>query len=210
VTAGTTASRTVWFPPGRWTDWFTGQTVLGAAGSGSEVSVTDGFSQMPLYIKAGGIVPLAPPMLWQNQHPLDPLNLRVATGAAGSTSLYEDAGSGLGYEHGQSTQTPIAFTPVGSGGGMLTVSPAVGAFPGQLKSRGYVVNFMDVAAAPARVRVDGRLVQPARVPIKLDLSGTQGVLGSRNRWSYDATARTLSVEVVPQSTASTLKVTYTS
>jgi hypothetical protein len=208
VTAGTTASRTVWFPPGRWTDWFTGQTVVGAAGSGSEMSVTDGFSQMPLYIKAGGIVPLAPPMLWQNQHPLNPLNLRVATGAAGSTSLYEDAGSGLGYEHGQSTQTPIAFTPVGAGGGALTVSPAVGAFPGQLKARGYVVNFMDVAAAPARVRVDGVLVRPARVPIKLDLSGTQGVLGSRDRWSYDAGARTLSVEVVPQSTASTVKVTY--
>jgi hypothetical protein len=34
------------------------------------------------------------------------------------------------------------------------------------------------------------------------------VLGSRDRWSYDAAARTLSVEVVPQSTASTVTVTY--
>jgi hypothetical protein len=54
TTPGTTASTSVWFPPGTtWTDWFTGQTHAG----GSTATVTTGLDTMPVFVRAGATVP---------------------------------------------------------------------------------------------------------------------------------------------------------
>jgi hypothetical protein len=204
TSGGTTASRSVWFPPGEWDNFFTGQQITG----GRSQTATDGFSQAPVYIKAGGIVPMAPPMSYSSQRPLTPLTLRVGGGGSGSTTLYEDAGSGLGYQHGQYAKTHINYATDAFGDGELRVFPTQGSFPGQSRRRAYIVQIVGVAE-PQGVDVNGH--PEAGGPTgPLNLASTLGSTPGYDTWSYDATTQTLTVSVVSQSIAAPLSVTFQS
>jgi hypothetical protein len=201
---GTTASRSVWFPPGSWDNFFTGQSVQG----GSSQTVTDGFSTAPVYIKAGGIVPMAPPMQYSAQRPLAPLTLRIGGGGSGTTTLYEDAGSGLGYEHGQYTETPISYLTDSAGDGTLHVGRTVGKFPGQIHQRAYIAQIVGVGS-PLAVEINGR--PEAGGPVgPLNLATTFGSTPGYDTWTYDQTTQTLTIYVVKQSTHTPLLVTFQS
>lgn len=181
TTPGAVAKTTVWFPPGRWTDWFTGATFAGPSAQTLEVPV----DRMPVFVKAGGIVGLQPPGGHAQTAGSAPLTLRVFAGANGSFTMYDDAGTGLGYTRGAYTGTPVSYR---SGGGSSTVviGPVRGSYPGAPAVRDYTVSLTDVTG-PHQVLVNGR-------PLA---AGT---------WSYDAAARTLKVPVgsVPASQATTV------
>src|SRR5260370_2147495 len=66
---------------------------------------------MPVFVKAGGIVPEQPGTLNVAAAAGKPLTVRVFSGASGQFSLYSDAGTGLGYQHGQATLTQITNEP---------------------------------------------------------------------------------------------------
>ena len=106
TTPGNVATETVWLPPGRWVDWFTGATFDGP----SKQTLTVPLDRMPVFVKAGGIVPEQPGTL-NVAAAGKPLTVRVFSGARGQFSLYSDAGSGLGYQHGQDTLTQITNEP---------------------------------------------------------------------------------------------------
>ena len=74
TTAGAT-SRSVYFPAGTWYDFWTGATTTG----GSRVTVTAPLSQIPLYVKAGSIVPMGPNIQYATQS-IDPLEIRIYKG----------------------------------------------------------------------------------------------------------------------------------
>lgn len=168
---GQVAKTTVWFPPGQWTDWFTGATIQGP--STQTLEVPD--SRMPVFVKAGGIVPLQPATGHAENAGTAPLTLRVFDGGDGSYSMYDDAGTGLGYQHGQSTQTPITSTVNGPRTTTVKIGAAHGSYPGAPNSRSYTIDLVDVSA-PRTVLVDGR-----------PLPSTD--------WDYDAAAHTLTVSV---------------
>jgi len=111
---GNVVNQQVWFPPGRWVDWFTGATFEGP----SEQTVQVPLDRMPVFVRAGGVIPEQPAMEHVGAEPLDPLTLRVFPGADGQFTLYQDAGTGLGYEHGEYSLTTIQTTtgPVPPGG----------------------------------------------------------------------------------------------
>jgi alpha-glucosidase (family GH31 glycosyl hydrolase) len=204
TSAGTTGSRSVWFPPGVWDDFFTGQQITGP----SSQTVTDGFSQAPVYIKGGGIVPMAPPMSYSSQHSLTPLTLRVGAAGSGSTTLYEDAGTGLGYQHGQYAKTHIRYVTDGFGDGQLKVFPTQGSFPGQIGRRAYIVQIVGVGE-PLDVEMNGR--PEAGGPTgPLNLATTFASTAGYDTWSYDVTTRTLTVSVVRQSIRTPLSVSFQS
>ena len=70
---------------------------------------------MPLFVRAGSIVPMAPDMDYSDQRPVDPLIVDVYAGKPASFRLYEDDGTSLDYRNGAYAWTPIAFT-AGAGG----------------------------------------------------------------------------------------------
>ncbi len=94
VTEGAT-SRTVWFPPGTWLDWWTGDAIAG----GAQASVDADLATLPLYLQAGAIIPmldpsietLAPSTDGTRSFANDPgvLTVRVAPGSASSFTLYD-------------------------------------------------------------------------------------------------------------------------
>lgn len=97
----------MWFPPGTWTDYFTGRSYTGP---GTQTVTTD-LSTMPVFVRGGGIVPTRTDYVDNaTKSPLSQVTLDVAAGGSGGTSLYEDAGEGNGYQSGQSTTTAINYT----------------------------------------------------------------------------------------------------
>lgn len=69
--------------------------------------------QVPVYLRAGAIVPMQPPMQYTGQKPVDPLILNVwplADGQFSSYALYEDGSDSEAYKRGVFALTPISAT----------------------------------------------------------------------------------------------------
>jgi hypothetical protein len=98
--------RTVWIPPGQWTDLWTGKTLLGP----NSIRVFCSLSQAPLYVKAGTVIPLAPDMQYTGQKPWSPLTLEVfPSREAAKTEIYEDDGQTNEYKKGAFRTTEATF-----------------------------------------------------------------------------------------------------
>jgi hypothetical protein len=204
TTAGTTASRSVWIPPGQWTDFFTGATVIGPA---TITTPAEGFDRAPVYVKAGGIVTLAPPMLHVGAQAEDPLTIRIGSGAAGTSSLYEDAGDGDAYLAGQRSSTPLTYSEPSAAGGVLVVGARQGSFPGAAASRAYAVQFL-ASARPRVVTVQGVAVPETADTAGLDMTSTASTRQGSDSWSYDPATRTITVLVASRSTSAPVTVAH--
>jgi alpha-glucosidase (family GH31 glycosyl hydrolase) len=182
TTPGQVATTKVWFPPGRWTDWFTGATFQGPATETLDVPT----SRMPVFVKAGGIVPLQSATGHAQTAGSAALTLRVFAGGSGTYSMYDDAGQGLGYQQGQHTETPISYTDHGAAGSTVVIGAARGTYQGAPTHRGYTLDLVDTSK-PRGVLVDGHAV-PA--------SG----------WTYDSATHTLAVSLgsLPTSQSTTI------
>jgi Glycosyl hydrolases family 31/Domain of unknown function (DUF5110)/NPCBM-associated, NEW3 domain of alpha-galactosidase/Carbohydrate binding module (family 35)/IPT/TIG domain len=176
TTPGAVASRTVWFPPGRWVDYFTGATYTGPGRATLRVPL----DRMPVFVRAGGIVPEQPGRQRVDADPSAPLQLQVYAGASGRFTLYEDAGEGTGYAHGRFARTPLTYHEQRGRGASssVTVGSVRGHFAGQARKRSYTVDVVDLSA-PRNVRVDGRVL-----PRRARASSAPG-------WWYDARTATL-------------------
>ncbi len=173
TTPGTVTKQTVWLPPGRWTDWFTGATFTGP----STQTVTVPLDRMPVFVKAGAIIPEQAPMSHVGADPNAPTTLRVYPGTAGHFSLYQDAGSGNGYEHGQDARTSLATWSGGRRADTTNVDigGARGHYPGQPSSRSFSVQIQRISR-PGEVLVNRRRLAPGG-------------------WSYDRATHVLTVGI---------------
>jgi Glycosyl hydrolases family 31/Domain of unknown function (DUF5110)/NPCBM-associated, NEW3 domain of alpha-galactosidase/Carbohydrate binding module (family 6)/IPT/TIG domain len=189
TTPGQIVQQRVWFPPGRWTDYFTGATFTGPL----SVTINEPLDRMPVFIRAGGIVPEQPAMGHVGATPVDPLQLDVFAGGSGAFTLYEDAGEGFGYKKGQSTHTPFRYDE-GDSSSSVTIGSRTGSYPGALDSRAYQLRLADITE-PHRMSLDGNPLQ--RVP---EGSTSPG-------WWYDAGNVTLHVNTPRLSTARSATVT---
>lgn len=127
VTKPGAASRTVYLPAGtRWTDFWTGQTLKGGQTTNSPTPI----QTMPLFVRAGSILPMGPEMQYTGEKPSDPIELRIYPGADGTLTLYEDEGNNNGYKKGRSATIPLAWNDKAR---TLTIGARQGSFPGMLK-----------------------------------------------------------------------------
>ena len=89
--------RTTYLPHGLWWDYWTNDRVEGGK---DEVRQVD-LEVLPLYVKAGTILPLGPVKQYAQEASNEPLTLRIYPGADGAMALYEDDGISFGYLKGQ-------------------------------------------------------------------------------------------------------------
>lgn len=130
VTDGT--SREVYFPQGAWTDFWTGAAVRG----GQTMTVDAAYDVMPLYVRAGSIIPVGPEVQYSDEKPWDDLQIRVYPGADGEFVLYEDEGDGFNYAKGMCSTIRMSWNDSER---TLTISKREGSFPGMLKDRTFRV-----------------------------------------------------------------------
>jgi hypothetical protein len=140
---------TFWVPPGRWTDFFTGKTYVGPAVRTIAVPL----SRSLVLRRAGSILPLQTSPGRGLSLPPTSLTLDLAPGRQGSFTLYDDAGDGLGYLHGQSATTRITQTWHGK---TLTVRIGAvrGSYPGMPAKRSWTIKAQ--VPKPHGVTVDGK------------------------------------------------------
>lgn len=97
-------NRSVYFPPGRWFDWDTGVEYPG----GRPWVVAAPQNRIPVAVRAGAIIPLAPDMKNSAGKPWDPLTLEIWPAGTSRFTLYHDDGNTFGYRRGEFTVTQIA------------------------------------------------------------------------------------------------------
>src|SRR5579863_8503781 len=128
VTVTGARERGVYLPSGGWYDFWTGARRTG----GQVVQAAAPVDRMPLFVRAGSIVPMGPVMEYATERPADTIELRIYPGADGEFMLYEDGNDGYQYERGQFAV--IVFQWV-DGTRELVVRGAKGSFPGMLRHR---------------------------------------------------------------------------
>ncbi|KAA6462126.1 DUF5110 domain-containing protein [Acidobacteria bacterium AB60] len=125
--------RSVYLPAAEgWFDFWTGEKVKG----GEEIDADAPLERMPLYVRAGSVVPMGPQIEYAEQDPAGPIEIRVYRGANGSFDLYEDSGDGYGYEHGEHAVIPLRWDDKASA---LTIGARQGSFPGMAEHRTFRV-----------------------------------------------------------------------
>jgi alpha-D-xyloside xylohydrolase len=138
VTTYQARSRPVYLPTGAsWYDFWTGKTTPG----GQTLDAPAPYDQLPLYIRAGSIIPTGPDVQYVGEKPDAPLTVYVYAGADGHFNLYEDDGLTYGYEKGAFTQIPLTWNDATH---TLSLGARQGSFPTMQKGR--MFNFVLVSA----------------------------------------------------------------
>jgi alpha-D-xyloside xylohydrolase len=129
--------RALYLPAGTdWYDFWTGQKIAG----GQSINKEAPLDIMPLYIKAGSILPWGPKVQYAEEKKWDNLEIRIYTGANGEFTLYEDEGDSYNYEKGQYSEVKFQWNDKQK---ILTISKRKGSFPGMLINR--VFNILTVS-----------------------------------------------------------------
>jgi alpha-D-xyloside xylohydrolase len=125
--------RNVYLPAAAaWYDFWTGKSQTG----GQEIEADAPRDRIPLFVRAGSILPMGPQIEYATQDPAGPIELRVYRGADGKFDLYEDAGDGYEYEKGQHSVIPIQWNDHNSS---LTIGARQGSFAGMSEHRKFRV-----------------------------------------------------------------------
>lgn len=91
--------RKTYLPPGEWWDFWTNQRTHSE--QGTEIARELDLSTMPLYVRAGAIVPVGPERQYVAEPSSEPITLRIYPGADGRFSWYQDDGISFGYRQGR-------------------------------------------------------------------------------------------------------------
>ncbi|MDR3740380.1 MAG: glycoside hydrolase family 31 protein [Terracidiphilus sp.] len=121
--------RSVYLPAApTWYDFWTGTSLTGSR----EIDAEAPLDRIPLYVRAGSILPLGPEIEYATQSPEGPIELRIYRGADGSFELYEDSGDSYDYQKGEHAVVPIHWSDAT---GTLTIGARQGSFPGMVPQR---------------------------------------------------------------------------
>lgn len=137
--------REVYLPAGaNWFDFWTEKFFDG----GQTITADAPLEKMPLFVRAGSIVPMAEPMQFVDENPAAPYEIRIYCGADGAFTLYEDAGDGYDYERGEFALVRFAWNEARS---ELTIGARLGSFPGLITSREFRLVFISSAGREIKV-----------------------------------------------------------
>ena len=133
VTEYRARSRPVYLPAGtNWYDFWTGTATAG----GQTVEAPAPYDAIPLYVRAGSILPFGPELQYAGEKPADPVTLVVYAGADGAFTLYDDDGLTYGYEKGAFATIPLRWDDATE---TLVIGRREGAYPGMLAERTFHV-----------------------------------------------------------------------
>ena len=156
----------IWLPEGIWYEWYTGSIVKG----GRVVERSYTLDDIPLFAKAGAIIPMQPKMNNTKEKPVDPLILNIVPGDSGKVSVYEDAGNDDNYLKGQFTFTDVQWKKTGDKS-VVVINPVRGSYKRMLEERAYEVRFY-LTCPPEEVKINGSKINYEQKP-------------ENNSWTYN-------------------------
>jgi len=124
---------TKYLPKGAlWYDFWTGKQYRG----GQRLELSTSLNRVPMFVRAGSILPLGPEMQYTGEKPWDNLEIRLYPGADGTFTLYEDEGDTYNYERGIYSTIPFHWNDRSH---TLTIGHRQGQYPGMLTNRKFTV-----------------------------------------------------------------------
>jgi alpha-D-xyloside xylohydrolase len=135
VTEPASTTRAVYLPQAKWYDFWTGVSVAG----GRMIQAITPLDRLPVYVRAGSILPLGPDEQWSTEKPADPIELRIYPGEDGNFTLYEDENDNYNYEKGEYATIPLRWDDQTH---TLTIGDRQGQFPGMMENRTFQVVFV--------------------------------------------------------------------
>ncbi len=129
--------RSLWVPPGKWQDLWTGKVYSGP----SDLTLESPLWHTPLLARVGGLIILGPDVQYTSEKPWDSLTIEAfvpsANGSA-TRNLYEDDGSTNGYQRGECRTTPVTLTRKGDSV-VVDIAVGKGFFKNALASRAWTI-----------------------------------------------------------------------
>ena len=142
--------RSLYLPEGtQWIDFWTGEKQKG----GQEISREAPIDIIPLYVKAGSILPIGPEVQYSTEKSWDNLEIKVYPGCNGEFTLYEDENDNYNYEKGMYSTITMKWNDRTR---MLTIENRKGEFSGMLKERKF--NIVTADGAKKAVAYNGKKV----------------------------------------------------
>jgi alpha-glucosidase (family GH31 glycosyl hydrolase) len=187
VTAAGATTASVPLPAGTWIHYWTGLAYTGTA------TVAAPIDQVPMFVKAGSIIPMGPSLRWVDEVAADPLTLDIYPAGSTRYTLYEDDGTTEGYLGGAYSTTTLACDA--SGKPVVTIGAQVTAkypYQGQLCARTYILEINGQTSAPASVTRDGSVLLKSSAPA---FSSAMS-----DAWTFDADAHVVWVKIRLDST----------
>jgi hypothetical protein len=171
--------------------------------------------RLPLFVRAGAIIPMYPEMLYDGQKPKDPLTIDSYPHGSTRFSLYEDDGVTQEYRRGAFARTTIevdAPRPLDERGSriMVKISGARGHYKDMPAGRSYIVD-LHLPVRPASVAIGDRLLPSFDAPAP-DRAAREKTRSDFNAaaegWFYDASDRrgVLHVKTKPQPLAASVTI----
>ena len=128
---------TKYLPKGaNWYDFWTGKLYKG----GQNVVLTTSLDKVPMFVRAGSILPLGPEMQYVGEKAWDNLEIRIYPGADGEFTLYEDEGDNYNYEKGYHSEIIFKWNDRTR---TLSISARQGGFKGMILDRKFTIVLPD-------------------------------------------------------------------
>ncbi len=192
-------SQNIWIPPGQWYEVTSGNMLTGASDGSTVLTKLYDISEIPVFYKAGSIIPQIPIPLGQTiglaQQQYNTLIFSIVPGAtSGSTIVYEDDGLTMDYLSGQSVFTTAQYNI--SGNTMAFNVSSNGSYPSFPSTRTVVVRILN-SFPPTEVVAGGQTISYAR-------------FGGANTWTYSGEEMATIIEITGVSTGSAFTIVVTS
>ncbi|KQY54881.1 TIM-barrel domain-containing protein [Lysobacter sp. Root494] len=188
--------RDIHLPPGRWIDYWDGRVVQAGA-QGRDLDRQVELATLPLFVRAGAIVPMYPAVLFDGEKPLDEITFDLYPQGESQYTLYEDDGNTRRYAQGEASEQLVTMRAPdmlskagGSGEVRVRIDAVKGEYKGQLPQRRYALRVLS-RKAPQALELDGRALPKQADRAAYD-AATEG-------WYFDPNERrgTLHVRTAP-------------
>lgn len=169
----------IYLPEGVWFDYWDGRAVPGPY-TIDNYPIT--LEKLPIFVRAGAIIPMYPEMLYGTQKPKDVLTFDIYPYGKSSFEMYEDDGNTRAYLDGKfSLQKISCDAPEGKAGDIaIEVAPALGDFDGKYAERAYAFE-IHTPFRPLRVLADGEEI--------LEIPDAAAYENSLEGWRFDPNDR---------------------
>ena len=167
-------TRSVRLPPGEWYNYWTGEEIKGA----NSVTVDAPIDRIPLFVKAGSIIPTQQVVQYSDEQSINPLTIELYPAREqSSTILYEDDGTTFEYLQGKFCRRTVSLNSSAKEY-RITLSNPEGSF--RPPERNIVLKLKAVPTRPSSVQIDGLTLREPRP-------------GDQRGWQYDEKMKVLSV-----------------
>lgn len=154
VVAYKQTKRFVYLPKnnGGWYDLYTGKWYAGA----QHIMADAPYERMPVFVKAGSIIPFGPELQYTSEKKADTIMLNVYAGADASFNLYEDEGTNYNYEKGAFSNIPVKYNEAAK---TITIEDRKGTYNGMLQKRVFMINIISpVKTHSLQFNASGKIV----------------------------------------------------